>query len=67
MHFHGFQFTLRNLFASCSAAICRAHGVGLAFSMSQSTIYFAYAAIFYLGAYLVENDGLDYVDMMKYV
>ena len=35
--------------------------------MSQSTIYFAYAAIFYLGAYLVENDGLDYVDMMKYV
>ena len=43
----------------------KAHAIGLMFSVSQSIIFFAYAAIFYLGAWLVENDGLDFVDMFK--
>ena len=48
-------------------AMRKAFAVGAAFSISQSIIYFAYGAIFYLGAYLVENDGLDFVDMFKLV
>ena len=43
----------------------RSRSLGLMFSISQSLIFFAYAAIFYLGAWLVENDGLDFVDMFK--
>ena len=43
----------------------KAHGIGLTFSVSQASIFFAYSGIFYLGAYLVENDGLDFVDMFK--
>ena len=46
-------------------SINKSYAVGLMFSVSQSLIFFAYAAIFYLGAYLVENDGLDFVDMFK--
>ena len=43
----------------------KSHAIGLMFSVSQSLMFFAYAAVFYLGSYLVENDGLDFVDMFK--
>ena len=43
----------------------KSFAVGAAFSVSQSIIYFAYGAIFYLGAWLFENDGLYFVDMFK--
>ena len=43
----------------------KSHAIGLMFSVSQSLMFFAYGAVFYLGAYLVENDGLDFVDMFK--
>ena len=50
---------------SSRSAMRKAHGIGLTFSVSQACIFFAYSGIFYLGAYLVENDGLDFVDMFK--
>lgn len=39
--------------------------VGASFAFSQSVIFFAYAACFSLGAYLIENDGLKFDDMFK--
>ncbi len=38
---------------------------GLTFAITQALIFFAYACSFYLGAYLVENDGLGFEDMFK--
>ena len=52
---------------SSRSAMRKAHGIGMTFSVSQACIFFAYSGIFYLGAYLVENDGLDFVDMFKWV
>jgi ATP-binding cassette subfamily B (MDR/TAP) protein 1 len=43
----------------------KAHAVGLAFSFSEGIIFFAYAGIFYLGAYLVETKDLYFDDMFK--
>ncbi|ESO02187.1 hypothetical protein HELRODRAFT_188615 [Helobdella robusta] len=41
----------------------KAHIYGLAFSFSQSLIFFAYSAIFRLGAYLIEHKYLEYENM----
>ena len=46
-------------------AIRKSHAIGISFSVSQSLVFFSFSAIFYLGAWLVENDGLDFVDMFK--
>ena len=38
---------------------------GMAFSFSQSLLFFAYAACFYLGAHLVEEGDVNFTNMMK--
>jgi ABC-type multidrug transport system fused ATPase/permease subunit len=43
----------------------KAHYLGIAYSCSSATIFFAYSASFAFGAYLVANDGLRYQDMFK--
>lgn len=43
----------------------KAHVIGAAFSFSQSIIFFAYAAAFYYGAWLIENDNLGFTEMFK--
>ena len=45
----------------------RAHLVGLAFSFTQALIYIVHAVGFYFGAWLIENRGLTFVDLFKYV
>ncbi|KAL5007363.1 hypothetical protein ScPMuIL_016169 [Solemya velum] len=47
------------------ASLKKAHAVGIGFSISQAVIYFAYAASFYLGAYLIEQGEMDYVAVFK--
>ncbi|KAK2154279.1 hypothetical protein LSH36_272g05058 [Paralvinella palmiformis] len=42
-----------------------AHIQGIAYAFSQAVMYFAIAASFSLGAYLVENRGLEYQDMYR--
>ncbi|CAD5117246.1 DgyrCDS6041 [Dimorphilus gyrociliatus] len=44
-----------------------AHIQGIAYSFSQSIIFFAYAACFSLGAYLIEKDNLEYQNMFKVI
>ncbi|CAD5117028.1 DgyrCDS5857 [Dimorphilus gyrociliatus] len=39
--------------------------IGASFAFSQSVIFFAYAACFSLGAYLIKNDGLEFADMFR--
>ena len=46
-------------------ALKKSHVVGISFSFSQGVIFFAYAASFWLGAYLVERGELDYVQVFK--
>lgn len=43
--------------------LCHAHLSALSYSISQSLIFFAYAAIFILGAHLNRINDLDYEDM----
>jgi len=38
---------------------------GVVFALLQSMIFFAYAAIFYFGAWLIAHDGLPYDAMFK--
>jgi len=42
-----------------------AHMFGITFCILQSMIFFAYAAIFYFGAWLIVHDGLNYASMFK--
>ena len=53
------------LMLSLRSAMKKCHVVGITFSVSQALIFFCYAATFYLGAYLVEEENLDFVDMFK--
>ncbi|XP_060595692.1 ATP-dependent translocase ABCB1-like [Ruditapes philippinarum] len=46
-------------------ALRKAHVIGLSFSFSQGIIFIAYAAAFWLGAYLIKQAELDYVDVFK--
>ena len=41
----------------------KAHVIGFAFGFSQAIIFFAYAAIFTFGAYLVEEGEIDFEEM----
>ncbi|XP_060086046.1 ATP-dependent translocase ABCB1-like [Ylistrum balloti] len=47
------------------AALRKAHLVGFAFSLSQAVLFFAYAASFYFGAYLIKNNEMNFVDVFK--
>ncbi|XP_059173798.1 ATP-dependent translocase ABCB1-like isoform X1 [Physella acuta] len=44
-------------------ALKRAHLVGFTYAFSQAIIYFAYAAAFVLGAYLIEEKEMDFEDV----
>jgi len=46
-------------------ALKNSHVVGITFSFSQGVIFFAYAAAFWLGAYLIEQGELGYIDVFK--
>lgn len=48
-----------------AAGLRRAHVIGISFSVSQAAMFFAYAASFWLGAYLIKQSELDYVDVFK--
>ena len=47
------------------AALKKAHVIGITFSFSQAIVFFAYAASFYFGAYLIEEGEMEYVDVFK--
>ena len=47
------------------AAIRNAHIMGISYSFSQAIIFFAYAAVFVYGAYLIEEGEMEYVDVFK--
>lgn len=49
------------------ASMRKAVFYGLAFSFSQSIMFFANAATFYFGAWLILHDGLDYESLFKSV
>ncbi len=42
------------------------HPRGIAYGFSQGLVFFAYAACFRFGAYLVEEEDLYFEDMFKY-
>lgn len=44
-------------------ALTRANLVGLTYAFSQAIIYFAYAAAFVLGAYLIKEKEMDFEDV----
>lgn len=46
-------------------ALKKAHVIGISFSFSQGVIFFTYAASFWLGAYLIEEGKLNFVDVFK--
>ena len=46
-----------------TAALKKAHLVGAVFALSQGIIYFAYAASFVFGAYLIEESEMEYEDV----
>nr|AJG01604.1 ATP-binding cassette sub-family B MDR/TAP member 1 [Dreissena polymorpha] len=46
-------------------ALKKAHVIGITFSLSQAVMFFAHAATFWLGAYLIKQSEVDYVDVFK--
>ncbi|OWF55459.1 Multidrug resistance protein 1 [Mizuhopecten yessoensis] len=46
-------------------AIRKCHLTGLAFSISQAMLYFAYAAAFYFGAYLIRENEMEFGDVFR--
>ncbi|XP_021367207.1 multidrug resistance protein 1-like isoform X1 [Mizuhopecten yessoensis] len=60
-----FQLYTASLEHPYKAAMRKAHLVGLAFSFSQAVLFFAYAASFYFGAYLIRNNEMNFVDVFK--
>ena len=47
--------------------IKRSHVSGLSFGFSQAIVFFAYAACFSFGAWLIDQGTITYEDMFKYV
>ena len=43
----------------------RSHVSGAAFGFSQGIVFFAYAACFTFGAWLIEREDITYEDMYK--
>ncbi|BFY98378.1 hypothetical protein BsWGS_01418 [Bradybaena similaris] len=58
-----FQLYMGNLEKPYKAALKKAHLVGITYSFSQSIIYFAYAAAFVFGAYLIEQNEMSFGDV----
>lgn len=51
----------------CRQNLVKSHVYGITFSFTQSLIFFAYAAIFTFGAFLIKKGLVSYEDMFKYV
>ena len=47
------------------AANSNAHIMGICYSFPQALIFFACAAVFFYGAYLIEEGEMQYVDVFK--
>ena len=45
----------------------KAHVFGISFSFTMSLVFFTHAAVFYFGAYLIEQGELTFTNMFKYV
>ncbi|XP_012936337.1 ATP-dependent translocase ABCB1 isoform X2 [Aplysia californica] len=58
-----FSLYMDQLETPYKAALKRAHLVGLTYAFSQSIIYFAYAAAFVFGAYLIEENEMEYSEV----
>ncbi|XP_041365768.1 ATP-dependent translocase ABCB1-like isoform X2 [Gigantopelta aegis] len=56
---------LEKLLSPYHAALKKAHLVGASFGISQAITFFAYAAAFWFGAYLVKEGEMNYVDVFK--
>ena len=56
---------MKELTIPYNAALKKAHIIGVTFSVSQAIVFFAYAASFYFGAYLIEEGEMQYVDVFK--
>ncbi|XP_060076812.1 ATP-dependent translocase ABCB1-like [Ylistrum balloti] len=54
-----------SLKAPYKASKRKAHMIGIAFSFSQSIVFFLHAAAFYYGAYLVRQGDMDFDDVFK--
>ncbi|CAC5401935.1 ABCB1 [Mytilus coruscus] len=59
------QLYIENLRPPYVAALRKAHIAGFAFSFSQSVIFFAYAASFYFGAYMIKEGEMDFTAVFK--
>jgi len=49
----------------CRSNTRKAHGSAALYGLSQSLIFFSYAAIFTFGAWLIINRDLNFEDMFK--
>jgi hypothetical protein len=58
---------LRALEGPHKASIKKSHLRGAVFGLAQSVIFFAYAATMFYGGRLIENEGLDYSVVFKFV
>ncbi|XP_060081688.1 ATP-dependent translocase ABCB1-like [Ylistrum balloti] len=56
---------LKNLEQPYREAIRKCHLTGLAFSISQAMLYYAYAAAFYFGAYLISENEMEFGDVFR--
>ncbi|KAH9508579.1 ATP-dependent translocase ABCB1 [Bulinus truncatus] len=58
-----FQNYMDKLTNPYKQALKRAHLVGITYASSQAIIYFAYAAAFVLGAYLIDEGDMEFPDV----
>ena len=45
---------------SCRKALRHSHVMGLVYGLSQSLLYFAYAAVMYYGGLLIRDENVEY-------
>ncbi|XP_021353533.1 multidrug resistance protein 1-like isoform X2 [Mizuhopecten yessoensis] len=60
-----FNLYVAGLNTPYTAAKRKAHLIGVAFSFSQSVVFFLHAAAFYYGAYLVREGEMEFDDVFK--
>lgn len=48
-----------------SSSLKKAHLTAIAFSFATGILFFAYAAAFWFGAYLIKQDEMDYTGVFK--
>ncbi|XP_069110402.1 phosphatidylcholine translocator ABCB4-like isoform X1 [Argopecten irradians] len=60
-----FVLYIKSLEQPYREAIRKCHLTGLAFSVSQAMLYYAYAAAFYFGAYLIRENETEFGDVFR--